>query len=235
MKWVLVVESSEIDREYLARIIDRLGYKLFTAKSGEEALHFMNQSLPNTLIMGERIPDYDPMELGRKIKEDRILSSPPMLLMTSNPDQFFHEKARQAGFNEIVTRPMSIRKFFTSLEMCLTNNRRLCIRAPMSFPVLVKKGLDKLSMMTHNFGEGGMYIPTADPFPGKTEVDVEFKLPGLRNDFSFRSQVVHAQQRDNDEVPAGMGLQFLDMRPAIETVLGIYMENFLVKRMAMTA
>lgn len=235
MKWVLVVESSEIDREYLARIIDRLGYKLFSAKSGEEALHFMNQSLPNTLIMGERIPDYDPMELGRTIKEDRILSSPPMLLMTSNPDQFFHEKARQAGFNEIVTRPMSIRKFFTSLEMCLTNNRRLCIRAPMSFPVLVKRGIEKLSMMTHNFGEGGMYIPTADPFPGKTEVDLEFKLPGLRNDFSFRSQVAHAQERDTDEVPAGMGLQFLDMRPAIETVLGIYMENFLVKRMAMTA
>jgi len=235
MKWVLVVESSEIDREYLARIIDRLGYKLFTAKSGEEVLHFMNQSLPNTLIMGERIPDYDPMELGRTIKEDRILSSPPMLLMTSNPDQFFHEKARQAGFNEIVQRPMSIRKFFTSLEMCLSNNRRLCIRAPMSFPILLKRGLDKLSMMTHNFGEGGMYIPTADPFPGKTEVDVEFTLPGLRNNFNFKSQVVHTQQRDTDEVPAGMGLQFLDMKPAIETVLGIYMENFLVKRMAMTA
>lgn len=235
MKWVLVVESSEIDREYLGRIIDRLGYKLFSAKSGEEALHFMNQSLPNTLIMGERISDYDPMDLGRIIKEDPILSNPPMLLMTSNSDQFFHEKARQAGFSEIVQRPMSIRKFFISLEMCLSNNRRLCIRAPMSFPVLIKRGLDKLSMTTHNFGEGGMYIPTTDPFPGKTEVDIEFKLPGLRNDFSFRGQVVHSQERDTDEVPAGMGLKFLNMRPAIETVLGIYMENFLVKRVAMTA
>ncbi len=235
MKWVLVVESSDVDREYLARIIERLGYKLFSAKSGEEALHFMNQSLPNTLIMGERISDYDPMELGRTIKEDRILSSPPMLLMTSNPDHLFHEKARQAGFNEIVQRPMSIRKFFTSLEFCLSSNRRLCIRAPMSFPVLVKQGIDKLSMMTYNFGEGGMYLPTTDPLPGKTEVDVEFNLPGLRNDFSFRSKVVHAQNRDTDEVPAGMGLQFLNMKPAIETVFGIYMENFLVKRMAMSA
>jgi CheY-like chemotaxis protein len=235
MKWVLVIESSEVDRDYLARIIDRLGYKLYSAKNGEEAMHFMNQSLPDTLIMGERILDYDPLELGRKIKEDRILSSPPMLLMTSNPDQLFHEKARQTGFSEIVLRPMSIRKFFTSLEMCLSSNRRLCIRAPMSFPVLVKQGLDKLSMMTHNFGEGGMYIPTSDPLPGKSDVDVEFKLPGLRNEFSFKSQVVFSRDRDTDEVPAGMGLKFLDIRPAIETVFGIYMENFLVKRMAMTA
>ena len=104
MKWVLVVESSEVDREYLGRIIERLGYKLFTAKNGEEALHLMNQSLPNTLILGERIPDYDPMELGRTIKEDRILSSPPMLLMTSKRDEIFQEEARQSGFSEIVHR-----------------------------------------------------------------------------------------------------------------------------------
>ncbi len=235
MKWVLIVESSEIDREYLARIIERLGYKLFSAKSGEEALHFMNQSLPNTLIMGERIPDYDPLELGRTIKEDRILSSPPMLLMTSNTDQFFHKKARQAGFAEIVQRPMSIRKFFTSLEMCLSNNRRLSIRAPMSFPVLLKQGLDKLSMNTHNFGEKGMYIPTTDPLPVRTEVNLEFKLPGLRNDFSFRSQIVHTQESDTDEFPAGMGIKFLNVKPAIETVFGIYMENFLAKRITITA
>lgn len=235
MKWVLVVESSEVDLEYLGRIIERLGYRLFAAKSGEEALHIMGQSLPNTLIMGERVPDYDPIELGRAIKEDPILSSPPMLLMTSNQDELFWQRARQAGFAQIVHRPMSIRKFFTSLEMCLSNNRRLCIRAPMSFPVLVKRGLEKLPMTTHNFGEGGMYIPTPDPFPGQSWVDVEFKLPGLRNEFSFQSQVVHTLDRDTDELPAGMGLKFMDVKPAIETVLGIYMENFLVKRMAMSA
>jgi uncharacterized protein (TIGR02266 family) len=235
MKWVLVIESSEVDRDYLERIIDRLGYKLYSAGTGEEAIHLMNQSLPDTLIMGERIADYDPMDLGRLIKEDRILSSPPMLLLTSNSDNIQEQKARKAGFSEVVQRPMSIRKFFTSLEMCLSTNRRLCIRAPMTFPVLVKKGMEKLSMMTHNFGEGGLYIPTTDPLPGKTEVDLEFKLPGLRNEFSFRGEVVHTKDRDTDEVPAGMGLRFLDLKPAIQTVLSIYMENFLVKKVPMTA
>ena len=235
MKWVLIIESSEVDREYLGRIIDRLGYQLYSARNGEEALHFMNQSLPDTLVMGERIADSDPLDLARRIKEDRILSSPPMLLMTSNSEHLFQENAKQAGFAEVVQRPMSIRKFFTSLEMCLSNNRRLCIRAPMSCPVLVKKGLEKLSMVTHNFGEGGMYIPTTEPLPGKAEVDLEFKLPGLRNEFNFRGQIVHTRDRDTDELPAGMGLRFLNIKPAIETVLGIYMENFLVKRVAMTA
>ena len=235
MKWVLILETSEVDREYLARIIERLGYNLFRAQNAEEALRFMNQSLPDAFIVGERIPDQDSIELVKMIKKDRMLSSAPMLLMTSNTDLFFHENAMKAGFNQIVQRPMSIRKFFTSLELCLSNNRRLCIRAPMSFPVLVSQGNRKESMITHNFGEGGMYIPTSNPLPEKSETELEFKLPGVRNDFSFRSQVVHSQGRNTDELPAGMGLKFFDIKPAIEMVLRIYMENFLVKRMAITA
>ena len=91
MKWVLVLESSEVDREYLAKIIDRLGYSLFRANSTEEALRFMNQSLPDAFIVGEGISDHDPIDLVRKIKEDRILSSQPLLLMTSNSDPQFHQ------------------------------------------------------------------------------------------------------------------------------------------------
>jgi CheY-like chemotaxis protein len=232
MKWVLVVESSEVDSEYLKKIISRLGYQLYSAKNGKEAMHYMNQSLPDAIIVGEQIPDYDPVDLGRAIKEDSILSSLPMLLMSSNRDPLFNEKARQLGFTEIVHRPMSIRKFVTSLEMCLSNNRRLYIRAPMTLPVLLRRAADKLSMMTHNFGERGMYIPTGNPLPSSTEVDLDFKLPGIRIDFSFRSQVVHTQERDTDELPAGMGLRFLDVKPAIKPLLGIYMENFLVKQVA---
>ena len=234
MKWVLVIEPSEVDRAYLERIITRLGYQLFAAKSGEEALHYMSQSLPNTIIVGERIPDYDPLELCRLIKEDRILSSPPMLLMSSTTDELFTNTALQAGFTEVVLRPMSIRNFFTKLERCLSNNRRMCIRAPMEVPVQLTHGMKEHSVTAHNFGERGLYIPTTNPMPRETRVGLQFNLPGLRTLFNFNGQIVHTQDRDTDEVPAGMGLQFLDISPAIDAVLGIYMENFLAKRIPMT-
>lgn len=230
MKWVLVIEPSEVDRAYLERIIGRLGYKLFAARSGEEALHFMTQSLPDTIIVGERIPDYDPMELVQHIKADRILSSPPMLLMSSSTDEVFKTAATQAGFAEVVHRPMSIRNFFTKLEKCLSNNRRLCIRAPMEIPVKLNHELREYSVTTHNLGERGMYIPSVDPLPRRANVGLQFNLPGLRTLFNFRGQVMHTMDRDTDEAPAGMGLQFLDISPAIEAVLGIYMENFLARR-----
>ena len=235
MKWVLVLEDSEVDREYLGRVIERLGYKLFLAGSGEEAIQLMGQSLPDTFVVGEHIPDYDPLTLVRTIKGNRILADTPLLLMTSNNDASFLEKAGEAGFSEIVYRPISIREFYTSLEMCLSNNRRLHIRAPMTFPVNVKREEETASMITYNFGEGGMYIPTNDPPQGNTELEVEFNLPGLRNMFNFKSQVVHAQDRDTEELPAGMGLKFLDIKPAISMVLRLFMENFLVTRIAMTA
>ena len=233
MKWVLVIEPSEVDGAYLERIIGQLGYQLYTARSGEEALHYLSQSLPNTIIVGERLPDYDPMELCRHIKADRMLSSPPMMLMSSSTDEFYKSAALQVGFAEVVQQPMSIRNFFTKLEMCLSNNRRLCIRAPMEVPVKLTHGAKEHSMTTHNFGEGGMYIPTINPLPGKTGVGLQFNLPGLRTLFNFKGHIVHTQDRDTDDAPAGMGLQFLDLSSAINAVLGIYMENFLVKRIPM--
>lgn len=233
MKWVLVIEPSEVDRAYLERVISRLGYQLYAAKNGQEALHYMNQSLPNTIIVGEHLSDYDPMELCRHIKEDRILSCPPMLLMSSSSDNLYKADAKQAGFAEIVQRPMSIRNFFTKLEMCLSNNRRLCIRAPMEVPVQVIYAGEKSDMLSYNVGEGGIYIPTREPLPRESEVGVHFNLPGLRTLFKFNGQVAHTQNHDTDEIPAGMGLRFLNLSPAIDAVLGIYMENFLAKRIPM--
>ena len=234
MKWVLLLESSEVDREYLSKVIYRLGYSLFRAQSAQEALRFMNQSLPDALVVGERIPDHDPIELGRLISEDPLLSAAPRLLLTSTKDQRFHEDARQAGYSEIVQRPMSIRRFFTSLEMCLSGNRRLCIRAPISVPVQLKLNSSAISLKTHNFGEGGLYVPTPDRMENNTEVDLGFRLPGLRNDFNFRGRVVHTLHTDTDEAPEGMGFSFVDVRPAMGMVLKIFMENYLAKPMAPT-
>ena len=234
MKWVLIIEPSEVDRAYLERIITRLGYQLYAAKNGEEALHYMGQSLPSAIISGESLPDYDPIDLCRHIKEDPILAAPPMLLMSSKKDQLYRTEAKQAGFAEIVERPMSIRNFFTKLEMCLSNNRRLCIRAPMEVPVLLTHDNREHDMRSHNIGERGMYIPTSDPLPRETEAGLQFRLPGLRTLFNFRGQVRHTQHNDTDEIPAGMGFQFLDISPAIDAVLGIYMENFLAKKIPMT-
>ena len=232
MKWVLMVESSEYDKNYLERIVGRLGYGFYSTQSGEEAIHYMNQSLPNAVIIGEGIKDFEPLDLGRAIKEDRLLSSPPMLLLSSNKSPLFSGKARQVGFSEIVDRPMSIRKFFISLERCLSDSRRIYIRAPMSFPVLLRLAFEKVSLRTHNFGEMGMYIPSDKPPPSESEVEANFTLPGIRNEFSLLSRVMHTRDRDTDELPAGMGLKFLDVNPATEAIFGIYMENFLVGRAA---
>ena len=89
-------------------------------------------------------------------------------------------------------------------------------------------------MKTHNFGEGGLYIPTPERMDKNSETDLGFKLPGLRNDFSFRGQVAHTLDTDTDNAPAGMGIMFTDVRPAMEMILRIFMENYLAKPMALT-
>ncbi len=223
MKWVLIIEPSQTEREYLQRIVGRLGYRLFTAQNGRQGLYYAQQSLPNAIIVGEGIRDYTPMELCRIFKEDPSLSSAPILHISASGDRTYRAEALEAGFAEVVQRPMSIRHFFHSLERCLSSKRQ-DIRVPISIPVQILRGLEQFSLRSFNIGEGGLYLKTMSPFPNRTGLGLQFKLPGLRKLFDFKGKVIHSLDNDSDEFPAGMGIRFTDISETIRTILGLYME-----------
>jgi uncharacterized protein (TIGR02266 family) len=227
MKWVLIVETDNAEYRYLERIISRLGYRPYRAVGTSEGLHFLSESIPNLLICGDRLSNDSPVRFCKRIRHNTVTADLPALLVTSNKDTAFRNKAIKSGFFELVYRPLSIRNFFEKLELCLSNNRRSNIRAPMSFPVDISHKNEDLTLRTHNFGEGGMYIQTEEPMPGKTKVELQFKLPGFDTLINLSGRVVHTSNRNTEEIPAGMGIQFTNLAGSLRAMLSIYMENFL--------
>ncbi len=226
MKWVLIIEPSQAEREHLKRIVGRLGYRLFAAENGRQGLYYAQQSLPNAIVIGEGVMDFTPMELCRIFKEDSSLADAPILHVSTSGDRTYRAEALEAGFADVVQRPMSIRHFFQSLERCLSSTRKN-IRVPISIPVQILKGLEQFSLWSFNIGEGGLYLKTMAPLPSETGLGVQFKLPGLRKLFDFKGSVIHSLDRDTGEFPAGMGIRFTDISETIRTIFGLYMEYHL--------
>ncbi len=229
MKWVLIIEPSEFDFNYLNRVITRLGYRTFRADSAEEGIHFLGESIPDAIICGDRLPDKDPLDLCRTLKEDPMTTRTPVLMVSSNTKALFRYKALKAGFTEIVNRPMSIQDFFQKLEMCLSDRGRKVIRAPMSIPVTVDYQDRKHPYTTHTFGEGGLFLPSPDPMVRRTQMGLEFTLPGLRNEFDLKGEVVYTMHESTELSPPGMGIRFVDMAQALKTLFSVYMQNYLTK------
>ncbi|MDF1535488.1 MAG: PilZ domain-containing protein [bacterium] len=226
MKWVLIIDPSKNEREYLQRIVGRLGYRLFAAENGRQGLYYARQSLPDAVIIGEGVMDYTPTELCRIFKEDPSLSTAPILHVSSSGDRTCRTEAFEAGFAGVVQRPLSVRHFFQDLERCLSSTRK-DIRVPVSIPVRILRGLEQFSLWSFNIGEGGVYLKTMSPLPPQTGLGVQFKLPGLRKLFDFKGRVIHSIKSDSEELPAGMGVMFTDISETIRTILSLYMEYHL--------
>lgn len=229
MKWVLIIEPSDFDYNYLDRVISRLGYSAYRARSAEEGVHFLGESLPDAVICGDSLPDKEPLDLCRLFKEDPMTNQTPLLLASSDRGTLFRYRAINAGFAEVVNRPMSIQDFFQKLEMCLSDSRRKMIRVPMSVPVAVRYQDQKHQFLTHTVGEGGLYLPTPDPISRRSIMGIEFTLPGIRNLFNLQGEVVYTLNQSTDDSPPGMGIMFVDMAQALKTLLRVYMENYLTK------
>jgi len=227
MKWILILEKDERAYRYLERILTRLGYRPYRASNISQGLHFMAESMPDALICGELASGSDPLAFCKLIKQDPATKNIPALLLTPDKDTNLKIEAHKAGYAEVVYRPLSIRSLFEKLELCLSSNRRSHIRAPMSFPVDIFNRHNKQTLETCNFGEGGMYLHTQDPAPKRTDLDIQFKLPGFDTLLYLRGKVVHACSHHSDENPAGMGIQFTHLTGSLIVMLCIYMENFL--------
>ena len=73
--------------------------------------------------------------------------------------------------------------------------------------------------LSENISEGGLFVSTFQPAPLGAELEITFTLPGGKEPMRVRGRVqwVREYSERNNEVPPGVGLQFVDVD---EDILG---------------
>jgi YesN/AraC family two-component response regulator len=67
---ILLVDDEEGIRKVLAISLSDKGYQVFTAKSGEEALHIFKEQDPPIVLTDIKMPGMDGIELLQKMKQE---------------------------------------------------------------------------------------------------------------------------------------------------------------------
>lgn len=107
------------------------------------------------------------------------------------------------------------------LQWLYRAERQSSARAPVEFRVEVHHEGEAGQGTCLNLSRGGMFIATDQhPSPG-SEVSLFFTLPGMSHRFSILARVVwiHGKEKRLNR-PLGMGVQFLDPKPAESTLIG---------------
>jgi signal transduction histidine kinase/CheY-like chemotaxis protein len=103
---ILVAEDHPVNRAYLEAVLDKLGHQALFAENGEEAVRAAQEQDFDLVLMDLHMPVMDGFAATRAI---RALPLPrgamPIVALTADAFQESRDQARQAGMDEMLTKP----------------------------------------------------------------------------------------------------------------------------------
>jgi CheY-like chemotaxis protein len=103
LKTILIVEDVEFNIDLLTQILED-DYNLIIAKDGAQGVAFTEQYKPDLVLMDIALPIMDGYEATRNIR--KTFQTLPIIGLSSHAMQGDADKARVAGCNDYLTKPV---------------------------------------------------------------------------------------------------------------------------------
>jgi putative two-component system response regulator len=103
---ILVVDDLETNLKLLSEILALQGYRVLTARDGEEAIEIVGREQPDFVLSDVRMPRCDGFDLCRAMKAEPSTRLTPIVLMTATADAADRITAIEAGANDFITKPI---------------------------------------------------------------------------------------------------------------------------------
>jgi CheY-like chemotaxis protein len=105
VKKILIVEDTEFNRDLLVQILED-DYEVVTANDGAAGIAAAAAEHPDLILMDLSLPVIDGWEATRRIKASDDLKRIPVIAVTAHAMQGDEEKARAAGCDDYITKPI---------------------------------------------------------------------------------------------------------------------------------
>src|SRR5262245_10094134 len=115
MKKILIVEDVELNRDLLMQLLED-DYALEFATDGVAGVETAARERPDLILMDLSLPGIDGWEATRRIKADAATASVPVIALTAHAMTGDEEKARAAGCDDFMTKPIDEDLLFLKLR-----------------------------------------------------------------------------------------------------------------------
>ncbi len=121
---ILVVEDNPVNLELVTELLEQEGYQVLTAESAEVALHLTLVERPDLILMDLQLPGMTGYEATRRLKAHPSTATIPILAITASAMLGDDLKAREAGCDGYLTKPLDTQTFRETLRRFLTPDAR---------------------------------------------------------------------------------------------------------------
>ncbi len=104
---ILVVDDEEDILELVRLSLQKEGYPVITALSGEKALSLARAELPDLMVLDLMMPGIDGLEVTRRIKADPLTKDILIVMLTAKGEEADIITGLELGADDYVTKPFS--------------------------------------------------------------------------------------------------------------------------------
>jgi DNA-binding response OmpR family regulator len=113
---ILLVDDEESVQKLLTYPLEREGYRVVQARTGEEALERFAAQEIDLIVLDLMLPRIDGLEVCRRV---RATSTVPIIMLTARDDEVDKVLGLEIGADDYITKPFSIREFRSRVRALL--------------------------------------------------------------------------------------------------------------------
>jgi two-component system KDP operon response regulator KdpE len=118
---ILLVEDDEALAQLVQLLLERAGYAVQTANSGEAGLKLARQSPPNLVLLDILMPDMDGWHVYEAL---RRITDAPVLFLTALGDEHNITYGLGLGADDYIVKPFGYKELVTRVKAALSRARR---------------------------------------------------------------------------------------------------------------
>ncbi len=120
----MIVEDEEEILELVRFHLEREGYEVACADSGQRALRLIRRENPDLVVLDLMLPDLDGLTICRQLKSDPQTAGLAIIMLTARSDEADMVAGLELGADDYVTKPFSPRVLIARVRAVLRRDER---------------------------------------------------------------------------------------------------------------
>ena len=116
---ILIVDDEENIVDFLGRALRQNGYKTICAYDGDEALHLIEEELPDLVILDLMLPLMDGWEVCRRSKSGEKTAAIPILMLTARSSSEDVVQGLDLGADDYMRKPFPLDELLARVRVLL--------------------------------------------------------------------------------------------------------------------
>ena len=122
---ILVVDDEADVRDVIQMNLEREGFSVSSAASGQEALEILSREKFDAVILDVMMPGMDGLALCRTIREDNTLHGLPVMLLTARDSEMDQIIGLEVGADDCLSKSASPRLITTRIKAMLRRTEKI--------------------------------------------------------------------------------------------------------------